>query len=75
MDKLILTYVGIDSWSRPVYKNEDGKLFKDVDARKHKNPEICTVCGGFEGEPDTPITYISKYKDLEIEFNPHRITI
>lgn len=75
MDKLILTHIGIDSWSRPVYKDKDGKLFKDVDARKHRNPEICTVNGGFEGEPDTPIIYISKYKDVEIEFIPNRITI
>lgn len=74
MDKLILTYIGTDSWSRPVYKNEDGNLFKDVDSREHRIPEICTVYGGFEGEPDTPIDYISKYKDLEIEFIPHRIT-
>jgi hypothetical protein len=74
MDKLVLNYIGKDSWSRPVYKNEDGKLFKDVDSRKHRNPEICTVYGGFEGEPDTPIQYISKYENVEIEFIPCRIT-
>lgn len=74
-EKLVLTYIGIDNFSRPVYKNEEGKLFKDVDPRKHRNPEICTVYGGFEGEPDTPIIYISKYKDVEIEFIPHRITV
>lgn len=74
MGKLVLNYVGIDSWDRPVYKNEEGNLFKDVDARKNRGPEICTVYGGMEGEPDTPIIYISKYKDLEIEFVPERIT-
>lgn len=75
MNKLVLTYIGIDSWSKPVYENEGGILFKDVDSRKYRTPEICTVYGGFDGEPDTPISYIPKYKDLEIEFKPHRITI
>lgn len=74
MGKLTLTFIRIDSWGRPVYKNEEGKLFKDVDSRKNRQPEICTVNGNFNGEPDTPIHYISKYKDLEIEFKPHRIT-
>lgn len=75
MEKLLLTHIGIDSCDRPVYKDEDGKIFKDIDARINRTPEICTVYGGFDGEPDTPIIYISKYEDVEIEFNPHRITI
>ena len=65
MEKLILTYVGEDDWSRPVFTNQEGRYFKDVDLKMGMGT-ICTA-GGFEGEPDTPIHYIARYKDLEIE--------
>lgn len=75
MNKLELTYIGLDSWSRPVYEDIDGKLFVDVDNRKNRDPEICTKYNNqFEGEPDTPIQYIEKYKGVEIVFFPKRIT-
>lgn len=75
MDKLELTYIGLDSWLRPVYKDIDGKLFVDVDNRENRKPEICTKYNNqFEGEPDTPIQYIEKYKSVEIVFFPKRIT-
>lgn len=74
MEKLVLEYVGNDNFDRPVYKNEN-KLFVDVDPRKGKNPEICTKLNNcFDGEPDTPIQYMRKYKDMEIEFLPQRVT-
>jgi len=74
MEKLEITYIGLDSFSRPVYKDVDGKLFVDVDNRKNRNPEICTKYNNqFEGEPDTPIQYIEKYKSVNIVFLPKRI--
>lgn len=74
MKKLVLNYIGLDSWSRPVYKDENNKLFVDVDNREGRNAEICTKYNNiFDGEPDTPIEYIDRYKDLEIEFLPKRI--
>lgn len=74
MQKLILTHIGRDSWSRPVYECE-GRLFVDVEPRSHRPPEICTKYkNAFDGEPDTPITYIEKYKDVEIVFVPARDT-
>lgn len=72
--KLSLTYIGMDSLDRPVYENKEGKLFKDADPREHRPPVICTVCGGFDGEPDTPVEYIPQYKDLKVEFIPRRKT-
>ena len=66
MEKLILTFVGEDSWNRPVYKDEEGNLFKDTNLG-NGNLALCTVYGGFEGEPDTPIEYIKKYQDIKIE--------
>lgn len=66
MEKLTLNYVGVDDWSRPVYKDEKGRLFKDVNCDEGKLA-LCTVCGGFDGEPDTPIEYIEKYQGADIE--------
>lgn len=66
METLILNYIGEDYWSRPVYKDENGILFKDVNCGSGKIA-LCTVCGDFEGEPNTPIEYIKKYQNVEIE--------
>lgn len=73
MEKLILTYIGSDSWDRPVYKDENGKIFKDVNPMASRKPEI-TTCSSFNGEPDTPIIYIKKYENVKIKFIPERIT-
>jgi len=70
-----LNFLGMDSWDRPVYKDENGKLWKDVDPRKHREPDLCTsVNNEFCGEPDTPMRNIEKYKDVQIEFIPERVT-
>ena len=75
METLILQYIGNDDWSRPVYKDDDGKLFVDTDPRC-VYPNLCTKSGNdFYGEPDTPIRSIKKYKDVEnITFIPERKT-
>ena len=70
-----LEYIGMDSWDRPVYKDENGKLWKDVDPRKHRDANMCTsVDNAFDGEPDVPMYYVEKYRDVKIEFIPKRIT-
>ncbi len=66
MENLSLKLIGIDSWNRPVYEDQNGKMFKDTNLGRGKIA-LCTVYGGFEGEPDTPIEYIEKYQDVEIE--------
>lgn len=71
---LELSYVGKDSFSRPVYENGN-TLFVDVDPRKDREPKICTKANNcLDGEPDTPIEYIQKYKGVEIRFLPQRMT-
>lgn len=60
-----LKLIGIDGWSRPVYEDENGKLFKDTNLGQGQLA-LCTT-GSFEGEPDTPIHWIEKYKNIEIE--------
>ena len=73
--KIKLTYKGMDSWSRPVYKDENGTLWKDVDPRKDRNPDLCTsMYNAFDGEPDTNMKYIKKYEDAELIFIPERVT-
>lgn len=67
--KLILTYVGRDSWSRPVYQCGE-TLYVDVDPRKDRKPDLCTKNGNqFDGEPDWPIA-----EGTEVVFVPMRDT-
>lgn len=73
--KIKLIYKGMDSWSRPVYEDEHGTLWKDVDPRKDREPDLCTsVNNDFDGEPDTNMYYIQRYENAELEFIPERIT-
>lgn len=68
-EKITLTFVGRDSWDRPVYKNENNRLCVDVDPRDGRKPQICTKYRNeFDGEPDYPI------ESYEFEFVPKRDT-
>lgn len=72
--KLILYYVGNDSFNRPVYENGN-ILFVDVEPRKDRTPKICTKANNcLDGEPDTPIEYMKKYEGAEKDFFPKRVT-
>ncbi len=73
MDEMTLNFKGYDSWDRPVYECNE-RLFVDVDPRSFRSPEICTKCNNeFDGEPDTPIEVMEKYKNVKVIFNPQRI--
>lgn len=66
METIVLNFIGKDSWGRPVFKDESGQMFKDLnlgDTPIH----LCTAYGDIEAEPDTPITYIDKYKNVHFE--------
>lgn len=66
--ELTLTFLGRDSWSRPVYEGSDGHLYVDVDPLADRPPKICTkLDDAFDGEPDTPV-------HAEITFVPCRDT-
>lgn len=63
-----MQYIGTDSLSRPVYRDDNGNLWKDTDPRSHVPPSICSVVGNvFEGEPNSSIR--DKFKLL-----PRRVT-
>lgn len=66
---LQLTFVGRDSWSRPVYEC-GGRLYVDTDPRPDRQPDICTKLGdSFDGEPCDPLP-----DGITVEFIPHRDT-
>ena len=66
-----LKFVGLDSWDRPVYKDENGKLWKDINLGSGTPYLHSSSNNEFDGEPDSPIegeyTIIDEYKE-----NPHR---
>ncbi len=54
MSKIELTFIGTDDWSRPVYRDPNGKLWKDVTLGSDI-PRLCSASGNdFDGEPDMP---------------------
>lgn len=64
----VVTLIGRDSWDRPVYRDENGKLYVDVDPRADRQPYICTKQGNaFDGEPCDPV-------NEELVFLPGRDT-
>lgn len=68
MKKLTLTFLGFDSWERPVYDDGTGRLLVDVAPREGRSPDICTKYGNaFNGEPCDPV-------QAEFTFVPHRVT-
>lgn len=76
MDKvaiLHLKYLGRDSWDRPVYMDDEGILWKDVNPRADRKAALCTsVDNEFDGEPDAGMEYFEKYQNVTLVFVPAR---
>lgn len=67
--ELELTYVGCDSWDRPVYQCGE-MLYVDVDPNEGHPPDICTKNGNeFDGEPLSSIG-----EGTIVKFIPRRVT-
>lgn len=69
-----MDFIGIDDWSRPVYKCiETNTLYKDL-SQDYDNPELYSCANEFDGEPcypiknDLKIEYRSKYKPSIYKF-------
>lgn len=70
---LHLKFIGMDSWDRPVYKDDMGTLWKDVNSRAGTKPDLCTsVNNEFIGEADTGMKYLEKYQGVTVAFEPER---
>ena len=48
-----LRFIGVDGWSRPVYQDESGQLWKDVNLGDGNL--YLHSASDFDGEPDMPI--------------------
>ena len=54
-EKITLTFVGRDSWSRPIYESNE-IFYVDVDPRRDREPSIYTKYRNlFDGEPCDPV--------------------
>lgn len=74
-EALLLRHKGRDSWDRPVYEDETGKLWKDVEPGINCGPKLCSALyNAFDGEPDTPMEYMKKYEGVPVVFLPERDT-
>lgn len=72
--KVTLKFLGMDSWDHPVYVDENGTLWKDVNPRRAYTPDLCIAVGNqFDGEPDTNMCYLKKYDEAELVFTPERV--
>ncbi len=70
---LHLKHLGRDSWDRPVYMDDEGVIWKDVNPRAGGKANLCTSVGNeFDGEPDTGMEYFMKYQDVSVAFIPAR---
>ena len=70
---MTLEYIGRDPWSRPVYLDGDGTLWKDVDPRSGWKEKLCTSYrNSFDGEPDVPMESMKKYEGVSVNFLPRR---
>jgi len=50
-----LSFVGVDDWDRPVYSDEEGGLWKDVNLGQGEPYLHSSSNGKMDGEPDSPI--------------------
>lgn len=59
---LKVKFVGIYNWDRPVFKDEKGTIFKDINLGHGALALTTSVNNEFYGEPDSPI-----HEDIKIE--------
>lgn len=72
---LHLKYLGRDSWDRPVYMDDEGVIWKDVNPRAVGKANLCTSANNeLDGEPDTGMKYFEKYQNVSVVFVPARDT-
>ena len=70
---LHLKYLGRDLWDRPVYMDDEGIVWKDIEPIAESEAQLCTsVDNEFDGEPDTGMRNFKKYQNVSVEFVPAR---
>ena len=59
-DVLKLREIGVDDWERPIYKDEKGRIYKDINLGKGKLDLYSVINNSLLGEPLEKITNIVK---------------
>lgn len=73
--ELHLKHKGRDGWDRPVYEDQTGKLWKDVEPRADRAAKLCSALNNaFDGEPDTPLEDMKRYEGYVVIYEPGRDT-
>ena len=68
---LHLKFLGTDSHDRQVFEDQNGRLWKNTEIFTHRAARLCTVLNNaFDGEPDTPMSVMDAYKNVELVFLP-----
>lgn len=62
MDKTVkLTFIGEDSWGRPVFRGANGHIYKSTElvgaSKEAIFADIVSCDNDFEGEPDFPVSF------------------
>lgn len=66
--KLVLTYVGLDNFNRMTFKNSNDRYYKHINDYVESDNELYLyTCSGIDGDMDTYIGELEKFKDIEIE--------
>lgn len=69
---LILKYIGMDDFSCPVYKDQFGHIWKDIDLGNSQNPSLYSVTNNeFDGEPMSPIRKDYVFSPAPYRKNPY----
>ena len=70
---LELHFLGLDSWGRQVFEDQNGRIWKNTETDTHRTVRLCTALyNAFDGEPDTPMDVMTAYKNVAIVFLPKR---
>lgn len=69
---LKLDYIDTDFWGRPVYKDQFGRLWKDIELGNFEIPSLCWCGNEIDGEPDYYINnefvIVTPYIKVEKQF-------
>ncbi|MBQ3023254.1 MAG: hypothetical protein IJD91_08050 [Clostridia bacterium] len=67
---ITLTYEGCDSWGRPVYKDQNGRYWKDVDLGGRPTQNGICSADSFDGEPYASVHYYTAIRSVSIQGGP-----
>lgn len=65
MKEFELTFIGIDFWDRPVYKDQNGTIWKNTNFNVDMAAYHTSSNNKFEGEPDMPMDVL--YPDHSVK--------